>query len=78
MSTHHTDRKTESPDYPDAEAVGEHLVVDKTDWVPGKHPDRHRRWDGQRAYRERYLRCLRCGAERMARGDFPDSCETGE
>lgn len=73
--TTHTNRKSSAPEHPDATPVGEHLVVDKTEWIPGEHPDRHRRWDGQQAYRERYVYCIKCGAERMAEADFPDACD---
>lgn len=71
MTTH--DSTTAS--FPDATPDGEHLVVDKTEWIPGRHPDKHRRWDGQQAYRDRYVRCIRCGAERTCRADLPATCE---
>jgi len=66
--------KTAVPSHPDARPVGEHLVVDKTEWVPGVDPDRYLRYDGQRAYLERYVRCVLCGAERMTERDFPEEC----
>lgn len=73
MSTH-IERRA-APRYPDAESVDGHLIVDRTEWIPGKHPERHRRWDGQRAYRERYYRCIRCGVECVSLADFPPECE---
>lgn len=69
------ERKSAAPTYPDAEYVGPHLIVDKTQWVPGGNPDPHLRSDGQTTYPERYLRCIRCGAERLRRRDFPDECD---
>lgn len=78
MSTHTNNPKSTAPTYPDAEPVGPHLVVDKTEWVPGKDPEPHRRYDGQRAYRERYYRCLKCGEERLATADFPEQCDADQ
>jgi hypothetical protein len=75
MTTH--DNRTAAPEFPDATPVEQHLVIDKTDWVPGKHPDQHRRWDGQTAYRERFFRCIRCGTERSSKADFPPECTAG-
>jgi hypothetical protein len=75
MSTHTNDLQTTAPTYPDAEPIGPHLVVDKTEWVPGKDPEPHRRYDGQRAYHERYYRCLVCGEERLSTADFPEQCD---
>lgn len=69
------DRTSPAPAFPDAEYVGDHLVIDKTEWVPGEHPEPHRREDGQPGYPETYLRCLRCGAERLSRADFPETCD---
>jgi len=73
MTTH--PHRTTAPDYPEAEPVGDHLVVDRSEWIPGPHPDRHRRYDGQRAYREQYYRCLRCGVECVSTADFPPECD---
>jgi len=67
--------KTAAPSFPDAESVGDHLVVDRVEWVPGADPEPHRRDDGQRAYAESYFRCLRCGVECLSKRDFPDSCD---
>ena len=61
--------------YPDAQRVGEHLVIDKTEWVPGKHPDPHRGHEGQTEYLERYLRCIQCGVEVLNKRDFSEKCE---
>ena len=61
--------------HPDAEHVGSHLVIDKTEWVPGKHPDPHRRREGQTEYPERYLRCIQCGVEVLSKRDLPEMCE---
>lgn len=69
------DRKSASPTFPDAEYVGDHLIIDKTEWVPGRNPEPHLREDGQTTYPERYLRCLRCGAERLHRDEFPEECD---
>jgi hypothetical protein len=69
--------ETLSNRYPNAERVGPHLVIDKTDWVPGKHPNPHRRHEGQTEYLERYLRCVQCGVEVLREDDFPETCESG-
>jgi len=71
------ERKSAAPTFPDAEYVGPHLIVDKTEWVPGCHPEPHLREDDQTTYPERYLRCLRCGAERFRRDEFPEECDAG-
>jgi hypothetical protein len=71
------ERKSAAPTFPDAEYVGPHLIVDKTEWVPGGHPEPHLREDGQTTYPERYLHCLRCGAERLRRDEFPAECDVG-
>ena len=68
---------TQSNRYPDAERVGEHLIIDRTEWVPGEHPNPHRRHHGQTAYLERYYRCLRCGCEAISKADLPAECESG-
>jgi len=67
--------ETLSNSYPDAESVGPHLVIDKTEWVPGKHPDPHRRHKGQTEYLERYLRCIQCGVEVLREDDLPETCD---
>lgn len=74
MSTHTIERRTRAPNPPDARPVGPHLVVEEIDRVPGAHPESHLRVREQRAYAERYLRCLHCGAERLRARDFPDEC----
>jgi succinate dehydrogenase/fumarate reductase-like Fe-S protein len=61
--------------HPDAERVGPHLVIDKTEWVPGKHPEPHRQHENQTEYLERYLRCIQCGVEVLNKRDFPKTCE---
>ena len=67
--------ETLSNRHPDAEQVGPHLVIDKTECVPGKHPDPLRRHEGQTEYLERYLRCIQCGVEVLSKRDLPESCE---
>jgi hypothetical protein len=61
--------------YPDAQRVGAHLVIDKKDWVPGKHPEPHLREEGQTGYWESYLKCIDCGVEVLSKRDLPESCE---
>lgn len=75
-----SDRREKSVTHsqPDAERVGEHLVIDKTEWAPGEHPDPHRRHGGQTRYLERYLRCIRCGVEALTEQALPDDCNGGE
>lgn len=75
MSTHNSNPRSTAPSYPDAYAVGPHLVIDKTEWVPGEHPESHLGYDGQRGYVESYYRCIRCGAERQSERDFPEACD---
>ena len=69
--------ETLSSRYPDAEHVGPHLVIDKTQWCPGPNPDPHRRHKEQTEYLERYLRCVQCGVEVLREDDFPETCESG-
>ena len=69
--------ETLSNSYPDAERVGPHLVINKTGWIPGKHPDPHRRHEGQTEYLERYLRCIQCEVEVLSKDDLPETCESG-
>ena len=69
--------ETLSNSYPDAERVGPHLVINKTEWIPGKHPDPHRRHEGQTEYLEKYLRCIQCEVEVLSKDDLPETCESG-
>jgi len=62
------------PEYPEASTVDSHLVIDKREWVPGEHPAPHLREQGQQAYMETYVRCLRCGAEALRHKDLPPDC----
>ena len=75
MSTHTNEQQSTAPAYPDPEPVGSHLVIDRTEWVPGPHPERHLRYDGQRAYRDTFYRCVKCGEERQTKRDFPGRCD---
>ena len=59
--------------YPDAESVGNHLVIDKTQWCPGPHPDHQS--GTQTEYLERYLRCIQCGVEVLSQRDLPEECD---
>lgn len=68
--------ETLSNRHPDAEQVGPHLVIDKTEWVPGKHPEPHRGYEGQTEYLERYLRCIQCGVEVLNTEDLPETCDS--
>ncbi len=68
--------ETLSNRHPDAKNVGEHLVINKTQWCPGPHPDPHRRQPDQTEYLERYLRCIQCGVEVLQRRDLPESCDS--
>ncbi|PSP65733.1 hypothetical protein BRC79_08425 [Halobacteriales archaeon QH_8_67_27] len=61
MSTHNSTVRSVAPSYPDAEPVGSHLVIDKTEWVPGRHPESHR---GH----------VKCDAERLTRRELPQEC----
>lgn len=64
-----------APSYPDARPVGAHLLIDKTEWVPGRHPETHLGYEGQRGYTETYYRCIRCGTERLTERAFPEECD---
>lgn len=69
-----TANRSSSPDYPETRSVGEHLVIDVTEWVPGPDPDPHRRREEQSEYLERYYRCILCGVERLRTDEFPEEC----
>ncbi|MDL0145593.1 hypothetical protein [Halobacterium salinarum] len=64
-----------APNHPDAKHVDAHLVIDKSEWVPGKHPDPQQRHEGQTEYLERYIQCLRCGQEALNERDLPVECD---
>ena len=68
-------KRASAPEHPDVERAGEHYVIRKGEWVPGKHPDPHRRHEGQRMYLERFVRCVQCGAEALRKDDLPTECE---
>lgn len=74
-STRETARRSSAPTYPSATPVGQHLVIDRSEWIPGADPEPHMRYDGQRTYRETYYRCVKCGEERQAKRDFPEECD---
>ena len=61
--------------HPDAERIGPHLVIDKTEWVPGHHPDPHRQHENQTEYLERYIRCIQCGVEVLNEPNLPEECD---
>ena len=61
--------------FPDARHVDAHLVIDRSEWVPGKHPDPQRRHEGQTEYLERYLQCLQCGQDVQNERDLPVECD---
>ena len=67
--------ETLSDRFADAKHVDAHLVIDRQEWVPGKHPDPQRRHEGQTEYLERYLKCLRCGIEVLNERDLPVECD---
>jgi hypothetical protein len=67
--------ETLSDRHPDAERVGPHLVIDKTDWVPGQNPDPHRGHPEQTEYLEHFYRCTLCGVEVLQKRDLPETCE---
>lgn len=63
------------PNQPDARHVDAHLVIDRREWVPGKHPDPRRRHEEQTEYLEEYIQCLRCRAEVIDERDLPVECD---
>lgn len=69
MTTHTNQPKSAAPSYPDASSVGPHVVIDRAEWRSGRGPDP--RGDDDRAS----YYCLSCGAERVARREFPDTCD---
>lgn len=71
--TTHNDEPRAAPTQPDPDVVGDHLVIDKREFVPGEHPDPHRRHGGDWHF-ETYFRCIRCGEQRRRKGAFPDEC----
>jgi hypothetical protein len=58
----------------EAREIGDHLIIEDADWVPGKHPDPNRRREDQTEYLERYLRCIQCGVEVLSQHDLPEEC----
>lgn len=74
MSTHTNEPRSTAPPFPDAYPVGPHLVVDRSEWVPGSNPESHLREDGQEGYLEPYYHCLKCGEQRLSKRDFPEAC----
>lgn len=54
--------------------MGDHLVIDVAQWVPGPDPDPHRGREEQAEYLEQYYRCLICGEERLRTDGFPEEC----
>lgn len=59
------------------EEVGEHVVIEQSEVVPGEHPEPHLRTEGQTQYLETYLKCVHCDIEVLRRRDFPETCEGG-
>jgi predicted nucleic acid-binding Zn finger protein len=61
--------------HPEARHVDAHLVVDRREWVPGKHPDPEQRYEAQTEYLDTYLQCIRCGIEVQNKSDLPVECD---
>lgn len=59
----------------DVTDVGEHLITEEAELVPGKHPDPSRRHEDQTEYLERYLRCIKCDVEVLSERDLPGECD---
>lgn len=59
----------------DVKDVGEHLITEEAELVPGKHPDPSRRHEGQTEYLERYLHCIECDLEVLNERDLPEECD---
>lgn len=59
----------------DVKGVGEHLITEEAEFVPGKHPEPSRRHKGQTKYLERYLRCIKCDIEVLSERDLPEGCD---
>ena len=64
-------------DFPDAKRIGDHLVIDRREWVPGYNPDPQLRYEGQTEYLEHFYRCIQCEVECVRKRDFPPTCEWG-
>ena len=69
----HAEHVTEGAE--DVTDVGEHLITEEAELVPGKHPDPRRCHEGQTEYLERYLRCTKCDVEVLSERDFPEECD---
>ena len=67
-------KRASAQQHPDAEQVGSHLIIDKTEWIPGQHPDPHRGHPEQTEYLEHFYRCTLCGVEVLQKRDLPNSC----
>jgi hypothetical protein len=72
-----TNRRVEtlSNRYPEADRVGDHLVIDKSEWVPGMNPERRLGEPERYGYFESYFRCLLCGVEVLSKSRFPEECD---
>lgn len=73
MSRNEQARRSEVS-FPDAKRVGEHLVIEKTQWVPGARPESCAAPRPRDGYVEGYFYCLQCGAERLSRREFAGVC----
>ena len=72
------DKRASAPQYADAEHVGEHLVIETSEWVPGQNPEPHQGHPEQTEYLEHFYRCIICGVEVLQERDLPESCEGGD
>jgi hypothetical protein len=74
MSRTTAEQKGVPPEHDGAEKVGEHRVMRKSQWVPGQHPEAHKRHGTKSGYIENYLECVDCGVEVLNKIDFPAEC----
>jgi hypothetical protein len=62
-------------DHPEARYVNAHLVIDRREWVPGKHPNPEQRYEEQTEYLDQYFQCIRCGIAVQNESDLPVECD---
>ena len=66
--------RASAPNHPDPEHVGQHLVIETQQWVPGQDPEEGRSHPTQTEYLERFYRCIQCDVEVMRKRDLPGNC----
>lgn len=74
MSRTTAGQKGVPPEHNEAKKIGNHYIVRKSQWTPGKHPEPYKRNRTQNGYIEYYFECVDCGVEVLKKMDFPEDC----